>query len=576
MNRETDFSAAVFWGIIAAGVGAAALLIAVLAGYLLGHYTHVRTKTVAERTITRTVTAPGSAKAGNELQLAAPVALPSQAPSLGSIGAGVDGPSGLTATAWAHGPVNAADIAESSNGSIFVSTAGETGKPVDGVYLVRPNAPPVEVVSGLLGAQGVAWYDNTLYVSSFGRVDAYSGFTGTKFTSHKTVLEGLPGGMLGWNDDLRMGPEGRFYMGIASGCDHCAPTNTLTATIVSFLPNGSDLKIFATGVRGNSSLAFVPGTNQLFMSTNQRDAVDGKTPPDEFGLVQPGSFWGYPWCWQQGGEQCRGVAHPLTYDEMDGASIGLAFINGTWGSGYGLSAFGSEWLPGKVLRFAVKESDGTVSAKPEVFLTGIAHPGPVHALPEGNLLIASWATGTVYLIHHQEGVEPPAPGAAKSSTPSAAASAPAAATTTPSPAATTSTSSAAASTPAAATAAVKISTATISGVGPVLVNAEGHALYVFIPDNHSKQTCVSACAELWPPAKLASGQKAGGSGEVKASLLGSDPDPEGGEVVTYAGWPLYTYLADSGPGTDAGQGVNANGGLWYVISPAGTVIKTGG
>jgi Secreted repeat of unknown function len=56
--------------------------------------------------------------------------------------------------------------------------------------------------------------------------------------------------------------------------------------------------------------------------------------------------------------------------------------------------------------------------------------------------------------------------------------------------------------------------------------------------------------------------------------LGSDPDPEGGHVVTYAGWPLYTYAADSAAGQDNGQAIEANGGLWYVIAPSGKVITT--
>ncbi len=134
----------------------------------------------------------------------------------------------------------------------------------------------------------------------------------------------------------------------------------------------------------------------------------------------------------------------------------------------------------------------------------------------------------------------------------------------------TAASSAAAST--SASAGVQISTKTISGLGPVLVNAAGRTLYMFTPDNHAKVTCLSSCASLWPPAKLSSGQKAAAGGEAKTSLLGSDPNPEGGAVVTYAGWPLYTYAADSGPGTANGQGVSANGGLWYVLSPSGKMI----
>jgi predicted lipoprotein with Yx(FWY)xxD motif len=155
-------------------------------------------------------------------------------------------------------------------------------------------------------------------------------------------------------------------------------------------------------------------------------------------------------------------------------------------------------------------------------------------------------------------------GSSKKSTP-AAASAPA---TTTSPPATTAPKS------PSATGGVKISSATISSLGPVLVNAQGRTLYMFVPDNDKKVTCVGACAAVWPPAFLPSGQKPVASGAVKQSLLGIDPDPAGGRVITYAGWPLYTYVADSGPGAATGQGVNLNGGLWYVISPSGTVIKT--
>lgn len=121
---------------------------------------------------------------------------------------------------------------------------------------------------------------------------------------------------------------------------------------------------------------------------------------------------------------------------------------------------------------------------------------------------------------------------------------------------------------------VTITTKTIKPYGAVLVNSSGHTLYVFAPDKAKKVTCVSACATIWPPAKLSSGTKASGSGQVKSSLLGSDPNPSGGRVVTYNGWPLYTYVTDTAPGVVHGEGLNSSGGLWYVISPSGTVIKS--
>jgi predicted lipoprotein with Yx(FWY)xxD motif len=130
----------------------------------------------------------------------------------------------------------------------------------------------------------------------------------------------------------------------------------------------------------------------------------------------------------------------------------------------------------------------------------------------------------------------------------------------------------ASSTSAAAPTTVKISAKTIPGLGLVLVNSDGRTLYTFAPDKAKKVTCVGGCASVWPAMKLAAGAKAVGSGAVKASLLGSDPDPSGGKVVTYAGWPLYSYVADTTPGAHAGQALNLNGGLWYVISPPGKVI----
>jgi predicted lipoprotein with Yx(FWY)xxD motif len=119
---------------------------------------------------------------------------------------------------------------------------------------------------------------------------------------------------------------------------------------------------------------------------------------------------------------------------------------------------------------------------------------------------------------------------------------------------------------------VKISSGTLARLGPALVDSHGRTLYVFAPDKSNKVTCVSTCAAIWPPAFLPSGKKPVAASPVKQSLLGSDPDPAGGRVITYAGWPLYTYVTDTAPGQATGQALNLNGGPWYVISPAGKVI----
>jgi predicted lipoprotein with Yx(FWY)xxD motif len=53
--------------------------------------------------------------------------------------------------------------------------------------------------------------------------------------------------------------------------------------------------------------------------------------------------------------------------------------------------------------------------------------------------------------------------------------------------------------------------------------------------------------------------------------LGIITRPDGTKQLTIDGRPVYTYLADKQPGDVNGQGF---GGLWYVIRPDGTMVKS--
>jgi predicted lipoprotein with Yx(FWY)xxD motif len=116
---------------------------------------------------------------------------------------------------------------------------------------------------------------------------------------------------------------------------------------------------------------------------------------------------------------------------------------------------------------------------------------------------------------------------------------------------------------------VKVDARSVPGVGTVLVTSTGYALYMFEPDNRHSVSCTGACAGTWPPLQLPAGAAPAAGPGVKPSLLGSDPDPAGGRVVTYDGWPLYTYTGDIQPGQATGQNIDLNGGEWYVIGPSG-------
>jgi predicted lipoprotein with Yx(FWY)xxD motif len=124
------------------------------------------------------------------------------------------------------------------------------------------------------------------------------------------------------------------------------------------------------------------------------------------------------------------------------------------------------------------------------------------------------------------------------------------------------------------TAGGQVQARSLHGVGTVLVTSKGYALYMFVRDGRKRVTCTGYCASTWPPLKIGAGQRPVAGPGARQSLLGTDPDPAGGRVITYAGWPLYTYASDVQAGQVTGQGVNLNGGLWYLMRPSGVPVKT--
>ena len=57
---------------------------------------------------------------------------------------------------------------------------------------------------------------------------------------------------------------------------------------------------------------------------------------------------------------------------------------------------------------------------------------------------------------------------------------------------------------------------------------------------------------------------------VDEALLGTASRTDGSSQVTYNGWPLYYFAADSAPGDINGQGVND---VWWVVDPSGDAIR---
>jgi predicted lipoprotein with Yx(FWY)xxD motif len=120
-----------------------------------------------------------------------------------------------------------------------------------------------------------------------------------------------------------------------------------------------------------------------------------------------------------------------------------------------------------------------------------------------------------------------------------------------------------------------VSLASVSGVGNVLVNAHGFALYSPVQEKGGTIRCTGGCTSIWVPLTTK------GSPSAPAGLhLGTVMRPDGKTQVTFKGKPLYLFAEDRSPKSVSGNGVSDNFGgksfTWHVASPGKTTASSGG
>jgi predicted lipoprotein with Yx(FWY)xxD motif len=123
---------------------------------------------------------------------------------------------------------------------------------------------------------------------------------------------------------------------------------------------------------------------------------------------------------------------------------------------------------------------------------------------------------------------------------------------------------------------VEVGTARIAKLGKVLVRGTGHALYMFEPSGGIHVAC-AGCQKIWFPLVAPATGVAKAIGGAKQALIGSVRDPViGRRVVTYDGWPLYTYVLDKRRDEAGGQDIVMGGGYWRVMTAAGKIVSVPG
>lgn len=313
------------------------------------------------------------------------------------IGAGLHGPAGLRATVYAKGLPHVATFALDPQRRLWAAAAGLSNHRGDGVYLISDaGAVARRVISGLDDPLGLLWYHGRLYVASVGRVSVYSGFTGRGFRRHSMIVRGPLAG--GENNNLVLAPDGRLLMGITANCDHCRPPSKYAGSIVSFRPNGSDLRVYVARIRAPVGLEFYPGTSDLFVSMNQRDDLGRRTTGDALAIVRSGTDWKFPACYAQGGPACAGVPEPIALLDKHAAVGSVAILTGQLGRATGNVALVAEWQLGKVQRVALNKTTGKYRGSVSPWISGLQDPLALILTPKRSVLVGDWGTGTIYQI----------------------------------------------------------------------------------------------------------------------------------------------------------------------------------
>ena len=116
-----------------------------------------------------------------------------------------------------------------------------------------------------------------------------------------------------------------------------------------------------------------------------------------------------------------------------------------------------------------------------------------------------------------------------------------------------------------------VSSQMVDGVGRVLVDSQGAALYAAEQEANGKVLCTGSCTSIWKPLTVSGGMPTAGDG--LDGTLGVMSRPDGSRQVTFDGRLLYTFAEDEDAGTVTGNGAadsfDGKSFTWHVATPTG-------
>lgn len=254
----------------------------------------------------------------------------------------------------------------------------------------------------------------------------------TRITSKGEKLVDLPAGKNNqhWTRNLIANEDGtKIYIAVGSGSNAAEDgvgEELLKACILEVNPDGTGMRVFASGLRNPVGMGWAPGTNTLWTVVNERDLLGDDLVPDYLTSVKEDGFYGWPYTYfgTHRDERVKDdrpadvVKKTIVPDVALGshtASLGLAFVdNEKYPSPYregAIIAQHGSWnrstLSGYKVMF-VPFRDGKPSGPPEDFITGFmadikkdkvyGRPVGVTLLPEGGFLITDDVNNVVWKV----------------------------------------------------------------------------------------------------------------------------------------------------------------------------------
>jgi glucose/arabinose dehydrogenase len=352
-------------------------------------------------------------------------------------------PPGFKIELYASGFRDPRFLLSAPNGDVFVveSRANQLKVLRDTNGDGKPDVTEIFAQKGLNKPFGIVFYPpgddpQFLYVANTDgvvRIPYRNGDLKARGPAQQLAAHLSPGGLLRsgghWTRCIVFAPDGKkMYVSIGSRSnvsDSAAEKNR--ARILEFNPDGSGQEVYAWGIRNAVGIAFRPGSNELWMSTNERDEIGEDLPPDYVSSVRPGGFYGWPWFYigkhpdphhkGKHPELADKVIVPDVLVQAHSASLNLCFYTGDqFPSEYKgdiFAAFHGSWnrmkrTGYKVVRVPFDKSTGKARGEYEDFMTGFVTPeGKVWGRPvgitvakDGSLLISEDGNKTIWRVRY--------------------------------------------------------------------------------------------------------------------------------------------------------------------------------